>query len=171
MLNRILLIGCCGAGKTTLAYTLADIMALPIIHLDKEYFYPEWVEPDEAEWVQKVTALAARDTWIMDGNYSGSLDIRLERADMVIFLDYGRVRCLARALKRTISTYHCVRQDMASGCPERFNWAFLAYIWSFHKTIMPRIRSAFTRHPDVPVIRLRNPLQTAAYVKSLLVKK
>ena len=85
--ERILVLGPCGAGKSTLAAALGERLGLPVIHLDKEYWRAGWVEPPQAEWLGKVEELIARPRWVMDGNYGGTLARRLERADCVVTLD------------------------------------------------------------------------------------
>ena len=49
MLERIMIIGCCGSGKSTLSKSIYQITGLPLIHLDKEYFKPNWEKPSKDE--------------------------------------------------------------------------------------------------------------------------
>ena len=100
-----MIIGCSGSGKSTLARKLADLTGLPLIHLDREYWRPGWVEPDKLEWLAAVRAVAARPRWIIDGNYSASLGIRVAAADTVIFLDFPRWVCLWSVLCRSAIGY------------------------------------------------------------------
>jgi adenylate kinase family enzyme len=79
--------GMAGAGKSTFSRALAAKTGLPVIHLDIYYWKPGWVEPSEDEWREKQRALVSTDKWILDGNYHGTLDLRLERADKAVFLD------------------------------------------------------------------------------------
>ncbi|MBT8221299.1 MAG: AAA family ATPase, partial [Bacteroidia bacterium] len=133
-LNRIMIIGCCGAGKSTLATRLHEILDLPLIHLDQHYHLPEWREPSKEEWEQIATDLASGDQWIIDGNYGGTMDIRIPRADLILFMDYPTHSCISRIIKRTWKYHGKVRPDMAPGCPERFDWEFLHYTATFRMT-------------------------------------
>ena len=72
--------------------------------------------------------LVRKDEWIIDGNYGGTMDIRLREADIVIFLDYSRYLCLYRALKRMIQYRNKSRPDMVEGNNERLDYAFLKWI-------------------------------------------
>ncbi|MFI7074130.1 adenylate kinase [Micromonospora sediminicola] len=99
-MRRILVVGSSGAGKSTLAGELARRLDLPLIHLDRHYWRPGWTAPDPAEFRAEVAALAARPAWVMDGNYGGTLDLRLPRADALVFCDPSRARCLTRVLRR-----------------------------------------------------------------------
>src|SRR3982751_1716212 len=99
-MKKILVIGSGGAGKSTFAQRLGAILKLEVIHLDSLYWSSGWVEMPKDEWRTMVDELLKKDSWIMDGNYGGTLDIRLEAADTVVFLDISRLICLWRILKR-----------------------------------------------------------------------
>ena len=130
-MQRVLIIGSSGAGKSTLAAALAKKTGLPLIHLDAEYWNPGWVPtPDEA-WHAKVKELAARDSWIMEGNYSGTFSVRIPRADTIILTTRPRWLCLLRAILRSIRYYGHTRPDMSEGCPERFDLDFYKWVWNF----------------------------------------
>jgi len=88
--QRIMVIGSCGSGKTAFSVQLNKILDIPLIHLDKEYWKPGWVETSKEEWHKKVSDIVMTENWIIDGNYNGSMDIRFQRTDTVIFLDYNR---------------------------------------------------------------------------------
>ncbi|MEL6971000.1 MAG: adenylate kinase, partial [Bacteroidota bacterium] len=111
-MQRVMIIGCCGAGKSTVARRLHDLTDLPLQHLDQHYWLPNWQEPDKASWQAKVQALSDQPQWIIDGNYGGTLDIRLQRADTVIYLDYATPKCLWRITKRIWRYHGQVRPDM-----------------------------------------------------------
>jgi adenylate kinase family enzyme len=138
-MQRILIIGCSGSGKSTLARRLAARTGLPIIHLDQEYFGPDWKEPKQAGWAATVAKLAARESWLMDGNFSGTFPIRMPRADTIIYLDQPTWRCLWRVIWRTIRFYDKVRPGSAPGCRERFDAHFLHYVANYNTTRRPRI--------------------------------
>ncbi|HRD75408.1 MAG TPA: AAA family ATPase [Hyphomicrobiaceae bacterium] len=130
--RRILILGSSGAGKSTLADEIGRKLTLPVIHLDKEFWLPGWVEPEKPVWRVKVAELVQRDAWVMDGNYSATLDIRLPRADAIIWLDLSRRVCLSSAIWRTLASFGRTRPDMAPGCPERIDIPFFTdWIWNY----------------------------------------
>lgn len=133
-MKRILIIGCSGSGKSTLARQLAERTGLPVIHLDQEYFSPDWKEPMQEDWAETVAKLAARESWVMDGNFSGTFPIRMPRADTVIYLDQPAWRCLWRVVLRTIRYYGKVRPGSAPGCRERLDLNFLHYVAVYNTT-------------------------------------
>lgn len=130
-MQRVLVIGSPGSGKSTFATELAKRTGLPLIHLDQQYWNPGWVETPKREWHAKVAELVAGNEWIIDGNYSGSLELRLTRADTVILLDVPAWVCVARVLRRVVQSRGRSRPDMADGCPEQLNIPFLFYIVTF----------------------------------------
>ena len=161
--TRILVLGPCGAGKSTLAVRLGAALGLPVIHLDKEYWRPGWVEPEPEQWLPRIEALIARPRWIMDGNFGGTLGRRLERAQLVVNLDYPRSVFFPRLVWRVLSQYGRTRADMAPGCVERFDLEFLRYTWRYRIDVLPR-REARLGAAGVPVIDFRAPRETEAWL-------
>jgi len=132
-MDRILILGSPGAGKSTLARQLSEILDIPVIHLDREFWQPGWIQTPDNEWEQRVAALIQRDRWIMDGNYGSTLKMRLRRADVVIVMDYPRRLCLWRIVKRVWRHRGRTRPDMAPECAERWDWEFILFVWRFRK--------------------------------------
>jgi len=164
-MERILVIGPCGAGKSTLAVTLGERLGLPVIHLDQEYWRPGWQEPEQLEWAAQVEELIARSRWIMDGNYGGTLARRLERAQLVVNLDYPRSVFFPRMLWRSIRQLGRTRPDMAPGCAERLDWEFIRYTWRYKIDVEPRRRARLAA-AGVPVIELKSPRETKLWLTS-----
>ena len=139
-MRKVLVIGSGGAGKTTFANRLGEIVKLEVIHLDSVYWNPGWVETPKEAWLTRVAELLRRDSWVMDGNYSGTLDLRLQACDTVVFLDMAPPVCLWRVLKRMVLYWHRSRPDMAAGCPEQFSPKFIYWImWHYPKSSRPKI--------------------------------
>jgi adenylate kinase family enzyme len=138
-MRKVLIIGPGGAGKSTLANQLGKLLNIEVFHLDKFYWHPGWVETPKAEWLKTLEELLSRDAWIMDGNYSGSFDLRLKACDTVIFLDMARALCLWRVLKRAIKYRKKSRPDMAEGCPEKLSLEFILWIWNYPRRTRPKI--------------------------------
>jgi len=161
-MRKILVLGSGGAGKTTLTKLLSEKTGLPVIHLDSHYWKPGWMETPKEDWLPRVIELSQRPEWIMDGNYSGTIDIRMKYADTVIFLDFGRFICTLGVLKRLIRHQGSVRDEMPDGCRERFSLEFMRWIWNYSSRSRPRILSAMQKAPSfltVYVIRNRRSLR------------
>lgn len=145
-MQRIILIGSGGAGKSTLAQRLGERLNIPVIHLDAYFWNPGWVETPRPEWEKKLVELLKDQSWVMDGNYGNTIAMRAPHADTIIFLDFSRYRCLWRALKRIIHYYGKTRPDMGPDCPERFDLEFLTWIWNFPKQSRPRLLEMIKKH-------------------------
>jgi len=117
--KRIMIIGSGGAGKSTLARQLVALLALPVIHLDKEFWNDGWIKTPKEAWYKKQQALISAPEWIIDGNFGSSLELRLDKADTVIFLDFNRIVCICSVLKRWLTNMGKTRPDMAEECPEK----------------------------------------------------
>jgi len=130
-LKRVLVIGTGGSGKTTVARRLAQRTGLPLIHLDALYWRSGWQPTPADEWRDTVQSLISRDAWIIDGNYGGTLDVRLTACDTVVFLDLPRLVCLWRVLKRQVRHLGQVRPELPPGCRERLSWEFIWWIWTY----------------------------------------
>jgi len=133
-------IGSGGAGKTQLAIQIGKILDLDVIHLDALFWKPGWIEPDKSDWKNIVTEQVQRDKWVMDGNYGGTLDLRLPYADTVIFLNYNRFLCLFRVVKRRLQYSGKTRPDLPDDCLEQVNWEFFKWIWNYPNKNAPAVR-------------------------------
>lgn len=129
--KRIMIIGSPGSGKSTFSRKLSDITGLPLIHLDKEFWNSGWIETPKDEWIKKQKSLVSGDQWIIEGNYGGTIGIRVEKADTIICFQLSRVICLFRYFKRVITNLNKVRPYMPDGCNEKIDFDFMKYIWNF----------------------------------------
>ena len=140
-MKRILIIGSSGAGKSTFARSLHEATGIELIHLDKVFWKPNWVETPKDEWKKTVEDLLTKDSWIMDGNFGGTMEMRIAACDTVIFLDLPRTICVWRAYKRVLIYKKNSRPDMAEGCDERFDLEFLKWIWDYPKRTKPKVEA------------------------------
>jgi len=134
-MKKVAIIGSGGSGKSTFSRRLGEKLNLPVYHLDTLYWKPGWSKTPAEEWINKLKTLCKNESWIIDGNYKNTLDIRLNACDTVIFLDVNRFKCIYRVIKRTITSK--TRPDMAQGCEERFNMEFIKFLWDYPKKTRP----------------------------------
>ena|ERR1044072_1581350 len=167
-MKRILIIGSGGSGKTTLAERLGEKTGIKVIHLDTLYWKPNWVRTDNDDWDRTVKELIAGDEWIMDGNYSRTMKLRMPAADTVIFLDLPRAICLWRMFKRVLRYYGKNRPDMAAGCKEKFDLEFLLWIWNYPNRTRPKVEALLKDFQDkIKVIRLRSTKEVENFIEDI----
>src|SRR3954447_11424438 len=168
IMRRILIIGCSGAGKSTLSARLGRILDLPVIHLDQLYWKPGSTPTPQAQWRPIVQRAIRGERWVMDGNYAGTLDLRIAAADTIVMLDLPRWLCIARITKRVILGQFAPRFDMAEGCPEQVDWEFMDSVWDFNKTERPKTLAIVAKHRGGRRIEiLRSDADVEAFVRSL----
>lgn len=165
-MQRVLIIGPCGAGKSTLAAQLGQKLDLPVFHMDQLNWRPGWVESTKDELRVRLAEITAGERWLIDGTYGGTLDARLARADAVVYLDYPIRLCAWRLLRRIAAYRGRTRPDMTEGCEERFDLEFFLYVLTWNRG--PRLRmEERLRDYSGPIIRLRNPRALEEWLASL----
>jgi adenylate kinase family enzyme len=164
--HRVVVLGSGGSGKSTFAQKLAAVTGLPLFHLDEYYWRPGWVETPTEEWRVIQSGLVAHDRWIIEGNYSGTYDIRLPRADTVIVLSPPRRVCVYRVVKRVVVNWH--RDVQAAGCPERLDISFVHWVWRFPKEERPLLDQALAHYAGrFTVVELKSTASARRYLEEL----
>ena len=166
-MERIVIIGCGGAGKSTLARQLGEKLGLPVVHLDQLFWRPGWVNVSREEFDSLHREALAQERWIMDGNFDRTMDERIKRCDTAIYLDFSRFACLMGVCKRVLTTYGKVRPDMGEGCPERIDWEFLKWVWDFNKNKREKNYRLLNESEGVETIVLKNRRAVKRFLKSL----
>jgi adenylate kinase family enzyme len=167
--KRILILGPSGAGKSTLARRVGACLGVPVVHLDAIYWNPGWVPSEVGRFRERVAEAATRDTWVMDGNYTSHLDLRLPRAEAVIWLDLPRHIYFARSVLRMIRNYGQKRDDIGPGCPERLDVSFFRdWVWTYPARSRARHAEILANLPaGVRGVILRSPAEVAQFTGNL----
>ncbi len=135
-MQKVLVIGCPGAGKSTFARRLRDRTGLPLYYLDRLWHKPDRTNVTREAFDRGLAQWLARPAWILDGNYSRTLPQRLEACDTVFFLDFPLEVCLAGVENRRGAQ----RPDMP-WVEEELDAEFLQYILDFGQAQLPAIRA------------------------------
>lgn len=169
--NKIIVIGSPGAGKSTLARKISEITGITLHHLDRIHWMAGWKPIEDDEFVEKQQEIFSEHSWIIDGNYQTTLNLRIDAADTVLFLDLPRRLCLFRALKRSTLFRNVERTDMAEGCPEKVNMDFLKWIWNYKKRDRPKTIEALNNSAGKNIIILKTSKEVRDFIEAMASKK
>jgi adenylate kinase family enzyme len=167
-MQRIIVVGSQGSGKTRLSLALGRKLGLPVIHLDALYWRPGWKPSEITDFRARVAVAIAGEGWIVDGSFSGlCLDLTVARADLFISIERSRWLCVWRVLWRSAFQRSGRRTDLPEGCPEEFDWSIVRQAWRWNIDRAPRIETERLQYGRlVPVVRLRTHREIAAFVEA-----
>lgn len=126
---KIAIVGSPGAGKSTLARKLGNLLKIEVIHLDKYFWQEGWQEQPREVWEDFQQRLVILQNWIIDGTYLSTSEIRLEAADTIIFLDRSPILCLWRVIKRHFKYAKQPRPDFSEVCLDRLNLKYIIKVF------------------------------------------
>ena len=163
-MNKIIVIGCPGAGKTHFAKKLGERLHIQVHHLDTYFWKENRTEMNEVEFLKIQNELMEKDQWIIDGNFTKSMEHRMSKADTIIFLDYPKRIVLWRFLKRYFKFFNKVRPEMGGNNKEVLQWSFIKFILKYPTG---KVYEKIERHSKGKnVVVLHNPKETAQFLKN-----
>jgi adenylate kinase family enzyme len=168
-MRRIVVVGCAGSGKTSLALNLGRKLALPVVHLDVLYWLPGWKESDKASFRIRVADAIAGDDWVADGSFSElALDLTLSRADTLVMIERPRWLCQWRIAWRSAFDRSRQRPDLPEGCPEKFDPKLMREAWRYNVERLPAIEAEREKYgAHVAVVRLNSDREIENFVDSV----
>lgn len=159
-MQKVLVIGCPGAGKSTFARRLRDATGLPLYYLDRLWHRPDRTTLSRQAFDAQLSHLIRRDRWIIDGNYLRTLEIRLAACDTVFLLDVPLDECLAGAAGRIGKP----REDMP-WIERTFDDEFRRWIEEFPRQQLPqmyRLLAQYRASREIIVFHSREEAQVFA---------
>ena len=158
-MKKIIVIGCPGSGKSTLSEKLSSCINIPIYHLDNIYWLEDKSVISKEEFLEKLEQIMKNETWIIDGNYSATIELRLQNCDTVIFLDYDTQICLNGIEERKGKK----RTDIPWVETEP-NTEFIELIKTFGSTKRPQIMELLKKYKDKQIYIFKNREQAAQFL-------
>lgn len=162
-MQKVIVIGCPGAGKSTFARRLRDATGLPLHYLDMLWHKPDRTNISREEFDERLGQILQKPHWIIDGNYQRTLEMRLKACDTVFLLDYPLEVCLEGAESR-IGT---AREDMP-WVEEKFDEEFRQWILSFRETQLSECYELLEKYRDrVNVVVFKSRAEAEEYLNTL----
>lgn len=155
-LRRVVVVGPYGAGKTWLAHELGLALQIPVHHLDALRWQADWKLLPFPEWTSLLERLVAADAWVIDGNFEGTLDIRLRRCETILVLDAPLWLSFARTVRRRVS--RAERRDLRPELREHLNVNLLRLFVRYRRDVRPTLHRLVAAHAagrQVVVLRRR----------------
>ncbi len=162
-MEKILIIGCPGSGKSTFARKLREITELPLYYLDMIWHTPERTNISREEFDNRLDAILQKEQWIIDGNYCRTMETRLKKCDTVFLLDFPLEICISGVESRIGQK----REDMP-WVEQEFDEEFRQWILDFPKQTLPKIHELLERYrEDRTVIVFHSRQETETYLAEL----
>ena len=160
--RRVMVIGCPGSGKSTFSRTLRDYTGLPLHHLDAIYWKEDRTTLPKEEFRAVLRDIVVADSWIIDGHYASTLEMRLQACDVVFFLDYPTEACIEGVRAR--------RGQARSDIPwveTEDDGEFLEFIERFNEESKPRVIELLAKYPEKPVFRFASRSESEEFLLGL----
>src|SRR4051812_7179457 len=158
--QRVLVAGTSGSGKTSLAARLGQELGVPHVEIDALFHGPDWTPRDS--FVADVEAFSAQPRWVTEWQYSAVRPVLAERAELLVWLDFSRIRVMRQVIARPVRR-RLRRQVLWNGNIEPPLWTLFTdsenivrWAWSTHAKNAPRITELGQQHPHLTIVRLRN---------------
>ena len=165
-MKRILVIGGNGSGKSTFSKKLGEKAGLPVVHLDKIWWRENWENISREEFDEKLAVELKKEEWIIDGNFSRTLEKRLKFCDTVFYFDFSTIQCLFGVTERILKNHGKTRADMGENCPERFDFEFYKAVLRFNKKNRPKTKALLEKYKP-NVIVFKNRKQAEDFLKNI----
>ncbi len=142
-MQKVVIVGCGGSGKSHLARQLGSLLHAPVTHLDAVYFDDDWNTLPDDKFAAAQQKLVAQPSWVIDGNYTASMGIRLDACDTVVLMDVPTVTALWGIVSRQIRHGAGHR---GNGVHNRINWDVIKYVATYRRKMRPRVLAKIREH-------------------------
>lgn len=161
-MQKVIVIGCPGAGKSTFSKKLHQLTDLPLFHLDLLYWNSDRTTVSKAVFIERLNNVLNLDRWIIDGNYGSTIELRMKECDTVFFLDFPVEVCLDGVKQRQGKA----RSDMPWTETEDDD-EFLEFIRSYNTESRPEVTELLKRYCDKEIIIFRSRQDVENYLNDL----
>ena len=153
--KKIAVVGGSGTGKTTLTNNLGRKLNVPIYHIDGIHHLENWKTRDTKERDRIILKRANEEKWVIDGTYKSTLQERINKADLVIFLDYSTISRLNGILTRYFKDKGKERPEIP-GCKEKMDWNFIKMVLTWRWTQGKEVKKIIMENKDKKILVFKN---------------
>ena len=161
-MKKIIIIGCPGSGKSTFARALHKKIGIPLYYLDIMYWNADKTVVEKSLFLERLSDVMKNDEWIIDGNYSSTMEMRMDACDTAIFLDYPPHVCLDGAKARVGK-----KRDDMPWIEDGEDEEFLGFIKSFNREQRPKIFSLIDKYSDKNILIFKNREEAAEFIRNI----
>ena len=163
-MERVVVIGCPGSGKSTFCRALHVITGIPLFYLDMMFWNADKTSVDKSVFYQRMMEVVQQDRWIIDGNYTSTLQPRLQACDTVFFLDFPLDVCLAGIAHRRGRD----RPDLPwIETENNVDPEFIAFVHNFSTTNRPKLLEFLAKYADKKIYTFTSHSQADAFLAAL----
>ncbi len=162
-MQKVIVIGCPGSGKSTFGRELARITGLPLYHLDMMYWNEDKTTVSKEVFAERLKKVMNKSEWIIDGNYEGSMEMRLKECDTVFFLDYPTDICIKGIEERKGKP----RSDMPWIENDTTDKDFIAFIKNYNIESRPKVINLLERYSSKNIIIFQTRAESEKYLSLL----
>jgi adenylate kinase family enzyme len=166
-MEKVVIIGSSGAGKTMLAKKLGRMLGMKVFHMDRFFWKRDWKKKDNDTRIDILQRVVMERQWIIEGSYFGTSELRLNEADTIIFLDIHPCLCLQRVIKRHYKYHGLFRRDIPEGCTDRLTLLGMLEVLCFSWLKRRKLVQTLHNYKLKQVIWLRSPKAVEDFLMQL----